>query len=152
MSSSFGVEIWTFVHMGLIRPYKWRSNFDRKVFKDILIFLAKTWIQSLDATISGLLDMDDLGNRNISGGSNDSDANTTFLPKTKIDVDRKSSDNDKLIEVQLALWDHPKQHVARDHGPGHQPQLQTELYSDEDGGGEPSKSALKFERLGTWGW
>ena len=79
--------------------------------------------------------MDDLGKSNINGGSDDNDANMTFLPKTKIDVDRKSSDNDKLIEVQLALWDHPKQHVARDHGPGHQPQLQTELYSDKEGEG-----------------
>ena len=79
--------------------------------------------------------MDDLGNRNISGGSNDSDANITYLPETKIDVDRKSSENDELIEVQLALWDHPEQDAAGDHGPGHQPQLQTELYSDKEGEG-----------------
>ena len=96
--------------------------------------------------------MDDLGNSYISGGSNDRDADITYLPKTKIDVDRKSSDNDELIEVHLALWDHPEQDAAGDHGPGHQPQLQIELYSDEDGGGEPSKSTLKFERLCTSGW
>ena len=79
--------------------------------------------------------MDDLGKSNINRGSDNSDANMTFLPKTKIDVDRKSSDIDELIEVHLALWDHPEQDAAGDHGPGHQPQLQTELYSDEEGEG-----------------
>ena len=53
----------------------------------------------------------------------------------------KSSDDNKLIEVQSVWGDHSEQDTAGDYGPGHQPQLQTELSSDEDGGGEPSKSA-----------
>ena len=85
--------------------------------------------------------MNDLFNSNISRGSNDSDANVRYLPKTKNDVHPKSSDDNKLIEVQPAWGDHPGQDAAGGHGPGHQPQLQTELSSDKDGGGEPSKLA-----------
>ena len=85
--------------------------------------------------------MDDLGNSNISGVSEDSAADASYLPETENDVDPKSSDDNKLIEVQSVWGDHPEQDAAGDHGPGHQPQLQTELSSDEDGGGEPSKSA-----------
>ena len=88
-----------------------------------------------------LLDVYDLGNSNISGVSEDSDADVSYRPETKNDVDPKSSDDNKLIEVQSVWGDHPEQDAAGDHGPGHQPQLQTELSSDEDGGGEPSKSA-----------
>ena len=95
---------------------------------------------SLEATISGLLDMDDLGNSNISGVSEDSDADFSYRPETE-DVDPKSSDKNKIVEVQSVWGEHPEQDAAGDHGPGHQPQLQTELFSDEDGGGEPSKSA-----------
>ena len=62
-------------------------------------------------------------------------------PETKNDVDPKLSDNNKLIEVQSVRGDHPEQDAAGDYEPGHQPQLQTELSSDKDGGGEPSKSA-----------
>ena len=84
---------------------------------------------------------DDLGNSNINGVNKDSDADVLYWPETENDVNPKSSDNNKLIEVQLVWGDHPEQDAAGDHGPGHQPQLQTELSSDEDGGGEPSKSA-----------
>ena len=93
-----------------------------------------------DAAIYVLLDVDDLGNSNISGVSEDSDADFSYRPETE-DVDPKSSDKNKLVEVQSVWGEHPEQDAAGDHGPGHQPQLQTELSSDEDGGGEPSKSA-----------
>ena len=55
----------------------------------------------------------------------DSDADVSYRPETKNDVIPELSDNNKLIEVQLAWGDHPKQDAAGDHGPGHQPQLQT---------------------------
>ena len=51
--------------------------------------------------------------------------NVSYRPETENDVDPKLSDNNKLIEVQSVWGDHPEQDAAGDHGPGHQPQLQT---------------------------
>ena len=58
-----------------------------------------------------------------------------------------------LLKLFVGLWfalvlctgEGPRQEAgqdaAGDHRPGHQPQLQTELSSDKDGGREPSKLA-----------
>ena len=65
-----------------------------------------------DAAIYVLLDVDDLGNSNISGVSEDSDADFSYRPETENDVDPKSSDDNKLIEVQLVWGDYPEQDAA----------------------------------------
>ena len=96
-----------------------------------------------DVAISILSDVDDLGNSNISRVSEDSDADFSYRPEIE-DVDPKSSDKNKLVEVQSVWGEHPEQDAAGDHGLGHQTQLQTELSSDKDGGGKPSKS-VKIE-------
>ena len=94
-----------------------------------------------DNAISGLLDIDDLYDSDISGGSDDSNVDATYLPESLSDVDPDSSDNDEIIQVQPDFGDQHEPEAAGEHGQGHPPQLDAALSSDKDGVGEPPKSA-----------
>merc|ERR1711962_465495 len=93
-----------------------------------------------DDAITRLLDDNDLGKSDISGGSDDSDTDITYMPETETDADAESSEDEDLVEVQPEWGDHPQPGYDGDDGPGQPTQVDGELSSDEDGRGEPSKS------------